>query len=201
MYALFDNNATTAKLPGDLRHTLVALDTRNGQVVWRHPLEPANMHNSPTFKPFLQDGSLYVGYFYDDPQGSGLHHGVFEALDPATGKLRWRHEAGAGPAGAPVIAGSLLYLSSTVATEQNQVVTETGLVEAIDSKTGATRWSTSLDGTPGAPALADERIVVTTKHIAPGGAAEDFRRHLVALNAVDGAVHFGLYLSVASGAR
>ncbi|AOS43781.1 Outer membrane protein assembly factor BamB precursor [Lacunisphaera limnophila] len=93
----------------DTSFHLVALDRMTGALRWRLPLHneflaggsaPAN----PTFNhraatPLLHDGTLYVG----------SSDGGFYAVNPDTGTVRWRHEAGA-----PVYSGAGLVDADTL---------------------------------------------------------------------------------------
>lgn len=85
----------------DTRFNLVALDRRTGVLRWRQPLHNeffagGSVPDNPTFNhraatPLLHEGTLYVG-----SADGGLY-----AVDPATGTVRWRYDAGA-----PVYGGA-----------------------------------------------------------------------------------------------
>jgi outer membrane protein assembly factor BamB len=182
---VLDGNFIAAKSAYDLRYTLVALGARDGHVAWRHTLDASNPHDATgaRYQPVYLDGQVYVGYYYEhsvDPQNV-VYHGVVEALDAATGKVRWRREVGTEPAGEPVVDGSTVYVSASVLpAEGQQSQVESGLLEALDVRTGAVRWQRALEGTPSMAASADGRVFVM--------ASRQFSGHLLALDASDGAV-------------
>jgi outer membrane protein assembly factor BamB len=126
---------------------LLALDSANGQVVWRFALGPCvtgpglgpdsvrcDADTSPLAGP---DGTIYVG-------GDALY-----ALTPA-GKLRWRADLGGHLFSSPAMGGAgTLYIG----TQANTVV-------AVDP-TGAKRWEFSGKGDFDAtPALVDDTTLV-----------------------------------------
>jgi outer membrane protein assembly factor BamB len=181
VHVVLDANAAAANSVNDLRFSAVALDTHDGHVAWRHRLEtPApNLADIATLPPLLQGGLVYVGYYYFDPQ-TEIHHAVLEALDPTTGQTRWRHEAGTELSGEPVVVGSVVYLSATVFQTPGQQPIESGLVEALDSRTGSVRWSRALTDAPTMPAIAGDQVFVIT--------SQQFAGQLLALSARDGSV-------------
>lgn len=164
---------------------IVALDPKNGYLLWqRSPLPPGASLVSPFLQPTVQDGLVYVPASYRDPSRAS-YHAALEALDPVTGQLRWRHEVAPqqdgnpGLGSGPAVANGAVYLASTVSAKgqtQGQTQTLTGLVEALDSHSGAVRWSTPMKDAPTTPAVADGHAIVQ--------AGQD----LVALNTTDGSV-------------
>jgi outer membrane protein assembly factor BamB len=180
-YFVLDANAVTAKSNSDLRFSVVALGTHDGHVAWQHRLEtpmPADA-TIATLRPLYQDGLVYVSYRYSDPQ-TGIDHGVVETLDPATGAPRWRREVATEIASEPVVASSTVYVVASLAQGGGQQFQETGLVEALDSQSGAVRWQRAVDATPSSPAVADGQVFVM--------ASQQFGGHLLALSANDGSV-------------
>lgn len=182
MRFLLDSNGADARSINDLRFSVVALDTHNGHVVWRHRLEIPSPNDGEyaTLQPLFQDGAVYVGYSYFAPQ-TGIYHAVLEALDPATGHARWRHEAGTELVGEPVAVGSVVYASFSILQTQGQQSTESALVMALDSRTGSPRWTAALSGQPTMPAVMDNQVFVMTHQPFGGG-------HLFALSASDGSI-------------
>jgi outer membrane protein assembly factor BamB len=164
---------------------IVALDPKNGRLLWqRDPLPPGASIVSPLLQPTVQDGLIYVPASYRDPSATS-YHAALEALDAVTGQRRWRHEVAPQQDGnpgldsAPVVANGIAYLASTVSAKgqtQGQTHTLTGLVEALDSHSGAVRWSAPMKDATTAPAVADGHAIVL--------AGQD----LVALNTTDGSV-------------
>ena len=187
LYWLLDANAAAAKSATELRFSVVALDPRDGHVAWRHELETPrpDMFDGALRPPLLLNGLVYAGYYYFDLP-TMLHHAVLETLDPATGRTRWRHEVAGGSeselVGEPVVDGTTVYLSSEVFQTQGegQPPVESGLVEALDGKTGAVRWRKALDFVPTMPAVQDGRVFVMASGQSAG--------HLLALSASDGSV-------------
>ncbi|HET9342476.1 MAG TPA: PQQ-binding-like beta-propeller repeat protein [Candidatus Eremiobacteraceae bacterium] len=72
---------------------VVALDARDGGVVWSRSLAPAGRGYSFTGAPLVVDDRVIVG----SAGGEYPTRGFIAALDPATGALRWRHETIAAP--------------------------------------------------------------------------------------------------------
>src|SRR5260221_2366145 len=185
LHFALDGNFIAAKSAYDLRYALVALGAGDGHVAWRHTLDASSPHDATgaRYQPVYQDGQVYVGYYYEhsvDPQNF-VYHGVVEALDAATGKVRWRREVGTEPAGEPVVVGSTVYVSASVLPAQGQQSqVESGLLEALDVRTGAVRWERALEGTRSMAASADGRVFVM--------ASQQFGGHLLSLGANDGAV-------------
>ncbi len=182
---VFDGNFLTAKNSYDLRITLVALATTDGHVAWQSAVQTSGEGDAPgyRFPPVSQNGAVYVGYYYDHPVDTQntVRHGVIEALDAATGTLRWRRELGTELNGAPVVDGATVYISASVLhTENQQAPTESGLVAALDTQTGAVRWQRALDAPPGMVASAAGRVYLIM--------SEQFAAHALALNANDGSI-------------
>jgi outer membrane protein assembly factor BamB len=192
LYFVLDGNFIAARSTSDLRFSLVALDTKNGHVAWRHTLETS----SPTdrtvarFQPVYRNGVVYVTYYYEDdsdPQNA-VYHGVLDALEAATGTVRWRRELGTEIEGEPVVDGSAVYVSVLVqGTQGQQPPTQSGLLAALDVQTGAVRWQRALDDTPSMATSADGRVFVIVRHAIAGICCDS---HLLALGAPDGGVRW-----------
>jgi outer membrane protein assembly factor BamB len=183
LHFLLDGNFVAANSINDLRFSVVALDPHDGHVAWRHRLEtPApNEADSASLPPLLQDGLIYVGYYYFDPQ-TEIHHAVLEALEPTTGQTRWRHDVGTGTelSGEPMVVASAVYVSSSVYQTRGQQPVQSGLVEALDRESGTVLWRRALDDPPTMPAALDGRVLVMT--------SRQFGGHLLALSANDGSI-------------
>ena len=182
---VIDGNFLTAKNSYDLRITLVALATTDGHVAWQSAVQTSGEGDAPgyTFPPVSQNGAVYLGYYYDHPVDTQntVRHGVIEALDAATGTLRWRRELGTELNGAPVVDGATVYISASVLhTENQQAPTESGLLAALDTQTGAVRWQRALDAATGMAASAAGRVYLIM--------SEQFAAHALALNANDGSI-------------
>jgi outer membrane protein assembly factor BamB len=175
LYFTTDTNAVSAKSNSTLRYSVAAIDTHDGHLAWRHKMEPPapDMADSAFTHPVLHDGLVYVGYYVFDPQ-TQLHHSVLEALDSATGQLRWRHtvdpEDDTKSVEQPVVSGSTVYLSVSRYRGRGQGAqqVEAGLVEALDSRTGAVRWDKELPLPPTMAAVSGEQLFVMTKQIFSG---------------------------------
>ncbi len=79
LYSMLDANAVAAKSNSDLRYSVVALNTHDGHVAWQHRLETPSSADSTTaaLRPLLQEGLVYVNYYYTDQQ-TETYHGVVE---------------------------------------------------------------------------------------------------------------------------
>ncbi|GAA1428036.1 hypothetical protein GCM10009601_40330 [Streptomyces thermospinosisporus] len=99
--------------------TVLALDPDDGDVLWRRPVR-----NEPSGPPALSGGLVHPLLT--------LRRGLV-ALDPASGKPKWRQEAAVHDTG--VFAGDTLLLTGA-----------DGTVTALDSASGEKRWSRSLPG-------------------------------------------------------
>ena len=170
---------------GTPHYSIVALSTRDGSSLWRHPLEtPDALQTAASFgfTPFERDGIVYVGSYYDSR--TVIHRGVLEALDAASGRLLWRHETDGILVGTAAVDGSVVYLSSQAQHAiEPPIVPKAGFVEALNNRDGSVRWRAKTDGFPGVPSVGDG-LVYTLAHQIPGGT--DTGGHLLALNASDG---------------
>ncbi|HZC32088.1 MAG TPA: PQQ-binding-like beta-propeller repeat protein, partial [Candidatus Bathyarchaeia archaeon] len=149
---------------------LVALDAASGREDWRVAVSTAAPANSPAFA----DGLVFAA-----SNGAGL-----TAFEAATGKTSWHVDTGADQVGTPVVSGGLVYIgaSADATTGHLRAVDEktgrllwtvddtlqapavvgtvaytsgkSGRVAALDTATGATRWSFQVQGGTRAPAVA-----------------------------------------------
>jgi outer membrane protein assembly factor BamB len=163
-----------------VRSSLVALSPRDGSVLWSHPLAASGatqIRPAYGFAPFEHDGVVYVGTAYDTPAATGL--GAIEALDAATGAVRWQRAVEGAIAGTPAVDAGVVYLTASQQTTRGQGQGQ-GFAEALDARDGSVRWRTSLDASPSPPAAAGGRMDLFLTRQYPGGGT------LLALNAADG---------------
>jgi outer membrane protein assembly factor BamB len=183
LYFMLDANALAAKSNSDLRFSVVALDTHDGHIAWRHRLETPSPTDSTTaaLRPLLEDGLVYASYYYTDQQ-TQTYHGVVETLDPATGTTRWRSEVATEIENEPVVSGSMVYVTASVIPHPVPELgpTSSGLVVALDRQTGTVRWQRALDDRLSLPAVTNGQVFVMV--------SQQFGGHLLALNASDGSV-------------
>ena len=105
---------------------VIAVDARNGKVIWRaeRPAFPDGMYTVMTVSPLIV---LY---------GGNSSKGVFMALDPASGALRWQHRVD-DPLGHHMTAD----LSAiVVATRSHKAYG----VRSLNLATGAAQWESSV---------------------------------------------------------
>jgi outer membrane protein assembly factor BamB len=153
-------------------HELLALDRRSGARVWSVALSTA-------LPPVVRDDTLYVAAA-----------GALHALDASTGRERWARST--SPAAAamlvtadlvimPVRPGGLvavrrtdgqpvwtqalddrLAISLASDGETIYVAQPGGEITAVALENGQLRWRQSIDGEPGVPALAIDRVLIGT---------------------------------------
>ncbi|MFJ4541955.1 PQQ-binding-like beta-propeller repeat protein [Streptomyces tibetensis] len=97
-----------------------ALDPSDGHVLWRHPVGKGPRKEPPVLAGGLVQPST--------DQGRRL-----EALDPASGKVRWQREP--PEAGSAVYAGGMLLITGA-----------DGKVTGVDGASGDARWSRRIPG-------------------------------------------------------
>jgi len=91
-------------------------------------------------RPAVTGGTVYIGS--DD--------GTVEALDAATGSLRWTYTTGSYDVSGPAVAGGTVYVGG-----------DDGTVHALDAATGRLRWThATADATEGSPAVAGGTVYV-----------------------------------------
>lgn len=123
-------------------HSIVAMDARTGDVVWRDVLGagPAPTNNR-SGAPMIRNGTVFVG---------SPTTGTAYAYDLHTGRRLWEVPTGAVKA-APVADGGTVYFSTTA-----------GEVYAIDADTGEVTGTLDLDGAlaPAGPVVVDDEYLV-----------------------------------------
>lgn len=140
--------ANRAGLPAPADSEVVALNAASGAVLWRH--DAATF----LFQPVATAGAAYATSYVDDPQRTSLT----EALDPSSGKVAWTHKTPGTLMNPPIASGDSVYLSSY---QQGNGDGSTGLVEALDARSGVLRWQEPLTEGP-SPALVDGATVYIT---------------------------------------
>jgi outer membrane protein assembly factor BamB len=163
---------------------IVALDAKNGHLLWQRKQEtlPQGAGSvGPLLRPTVQEGLVYAPNSYRDPSRATPSYADLEALDPTTGRLRWRHEvapqqdANTELSSAPVVANGVVYLASEVVAK-GQTPTLHGLVEALDSHSGSVRWCATMQDPPSSPVVAGEQVLLLAG------------QKLIALNIASGSV-------------
>jgi len=120
---------------GNQRGEVHALDTSNGQRIWRHDTGSA-VRSAPT----VADGTVYVGN--DDER--------LYALDAATGEVKWRFTAMGPVRTTPAVTGTAVHFGS-----------DDGNVYAVDVTTGRERWRFPTGGpVVSSPVVADGVLYV-----------------------------------------
>jgi outer membrane protein assembly factor BamB len=125
--------------PAAVRHELYAFDAKAGDPVWPAPF------SSPSGKYLLlaavADGRVFA---------AGVDGNLY-VLDAAHGTVTWTapiHSSLSPNAG---ISGGILFVTS-----------DDRAIHAIDIESHLELWVIPVTGTPGAPAIVDGRIIVTT---------------------------------------
>jgi outer membrane protein assembly factor BamB len=113
---------------------LRALDATNGTEHWRYDRDAAI-----TGTAVVADGMVYVS-------SASATDGTLRALDAQTGAERWNAP---GRLFTPAVSGGVAYSGS-----------ETGIVAAHGTSTGAELWRLSLDGKARTPAIFDDTLIV-----------------------------------------
>lgn len=134
---------------------LFALDTANGQIVWRHSYEEGNV----TILPPLVDGNTV--YARIQSSDVGLH-----ALSTADGHQLWQDPADSlFSSGKDYLAGGGMVYTDKV-TEWAEAAHFTPLKYAIvarDGMTGAQRWQTPTDLYPMVLAVEGNRVIIRSE--------------------------------------
>ncbi|MFF8869330.1 protein kinase domain-containing protein [Streptomyces massasporeus] len=97
-----------------------ALDPSDGHLLWRHPVAKGPRKESP----------VLAGGLVQPSPDQGRH---LEALDPASGKVRWQRDT--PEAGSAVYVGGMLLVPGA-----------DGKVTGVDGASGDPRWSTRIPG-------------------------------------------------------
>jgi outer membrane protein assembly factor BamB len=176
------SGGATASAPG----TLAAWDAATGRSLWAAPLDPGNTTTVTT-----SDGRVFVGESLDLP-AARVHHleafdartgarlwaapfaaptgtdlligavaggavyamatdGMMYALDAASGRLAWQVPIAPSQSPNGAVVDRVLY----IATEDRQI-------HAFDIARHVEAWRVTIRGVPGAPAVVDGRMFVTT---------------------------------------
>ncbi|MCI2420256.1 PQQ-binding-like beta-propeller repeat protein [Saccharopolyspora sp. K220] len=130
-----------------------AVEMGTGRTLWHFGTD-SSVHGTPA----VHDGMVYVPSV----------RGTLYALDTATGQLKWKREAERPDP--PLERRSVSYYSPSIADgrvywayQTRHGKAATGLLTALDPKTGAAIWETPMTGnrmSDGTPAVADGRIYV-----------------------------------------
>ena len=129
--------------PGSFESHQVALDAKNGSVIW----------DTNTKAAMIFSGAYYNGKFFR----GGAHDNTFYAFDGQTGKVVWTYPARTEDG----------YFCTGVAAAYGMVygLNRDGNLYAFDSDTGALVWKYTGPGPlmfPGNPAVADGKVYATT---------------------------------------
>lgn len=186
LHFLLDNNSHSQDSRKGLRYSVVATDIHDGHTVWKHALETpgTEARDLASAPPVLANGLIYVGYNFTLP--SNYSYSALAALDAKTGHLRWRHDVDSKQItqiqGQPVVSGSSVYLSVVIFHIEGGQESTSGLVQVLDSQTGALRWQTALSNVPTMVTVVDGRALVMTGQEVSGYG------HLLALSAQNGSL-------------
>jgi polyvinyl alcohol dehydrogenase (cytochrome) len=136
---------------GDKGGVYHALDRDTGKVVWETTLTPGSVFGGEIGSAALVDGKLIAVSNVGNPETNfPTNVAKVFALDPATGKIRWEAEQFAGRIFAPV--GAVRGVAF--------VGTDTGVLAALDTRTGAKLWTTNApDKTGCGPSIVDGRVL------------------------------------------
>lgn len=151
---------------GDTGGTVYALHAGTGALLWTHPIDPSI---SILAAAAVSDGVVYVAF-------SDLDVGVIQALDAASGELKWTHWEFFGVLSSPAVAHGVAYLpywglglyaldanngdvlwqyltyannKSTPAVDDESVYYcgwESQTIYALNAATGELRWQYLTDG-------------------------------------------------------
>ncbi len=140
-------SSTTPVLVGDLatQHAY-AVDVATGRKVWDVALDSGNLPpRNEAAIPLVADGMLYIG----SSVGPYVH-----AIDPRTGRVRWRARTHGPVLGSPVDVGGTLYFGDL-----------DGYLWALDAKTGRTIGDLHV-GTPfnvASPIVAGRTLILGSR--------------------------------------
>jgi polyvinyl alcohol dehydrogenase (cytochrome) len=136
---------------GDKGGVYHALDRDTGKVVWEATLTPGSVFGGEIGSAALVDGRLIAVSNVGNAQTNAPTNvaKVF-ALDPGSGKVRWEAEDFPGKIFAPV--GAVRGVAF--------VGTDSGVLAALDTRTGAKLWTTNApDKTGCGPSIVDGRVL------------------------------------------
>ena len=136
---------------GDKGGVYHALDRDTGKVVWDATLTPGSLFGGEIGSAALVDGRLIAVSNVGNPQtNSPTNVAKVFALDPASGKIRWQAEDFPGKIFGPV--GAVHGVAF--------VGTDSSMLAALDTRTGAKLWSTNApDKTGCGPSIVDGRVL------------------------------------------
>ena len=136
---------------GDKAGVYHALDRDTGEVVWETTLTPGSFFGGEIGSGALVDDKIVVVSNVGDPATNAPTNvaKVF-ALDPGSGEILWEAEDFQGKIFAPVSAVPGVAF----------VGTDTGLLAALDTRTGEQLWTTNApDRTGSGPSIVDGRVL------------------------------------------
>jgi outer membrane protein assembly factor BamB len=172
--------------------SIAAINAASGVEMWRTSISTVGPANSPA----VADGMVF-----DAGTGAGI-----SALDAATGNVVWHAETGPDQLGTPVVSGGIAYIGASgqaasgrlwafdektgrplwvvdqdlqapsVANGVAFTASSSGLIAALDSASGTTRWTFHVQGPAHAPAVAAGVVYV----------AADGEHRVYALDAASG---------------
>jgi len=148
---LWTSNGRAMVGAGDKAGVYHALDRDTGQIVWERTLTPGSAFGGEIGSGAFVDGKLVVVSNVGDPATNAPTNvaKVF-ALDPATGDVLWQAPDFKGKMFGPV--GAVPGVAF--------VGTDTGVMAALDTKTGAILWNFQApDKTGCGPSIVDGRVL------------------------------------------
>jgi polyvinyl alcohol dehydrogenase (cytochrome) len=150
--------------PADYIDSILALSLRTGRIVWaRRTLTSDTSSKTHHYGPDYDFGAgpnLYQTTLHGKPVqllGAGQKSGLYWALNPATGKVVWKTEAGPGGMGGGIMWGTAtdgrrVYVSigntnhvkyTIVSASGKKSTTTGGFWAALDAATGKILWQTA----------------------------------------------------------
>lgn len=126
-----------------------AVDTTNGQELWRQELAGVDHIGSPA----IDGDRVYVPTW-----NLGDTQNRLFALNAAGGSFVWQYQLRGGAFGSPTVAGDTVYIGDGPVDGERD-----GHVAAVATNDGTERWRRSITGVPlGSVAVADGRCYVTS---------------------------------------
>ncbi len=155
---------------GQKSGVLWGLDPSNGQILWSTPVGPGSTIGGIEWGTATDGDRIYAaiannlhGSYQLKPQGQTITWGSWSAINARTGKIVWQTadpSKGAIDTGAMSVANGVVYAGSY-----------SGMMHAMDAKTGAILWSFDSGGSVvDGPAIADGVVYWGSgyAHISPG---------------------------------
>jgi outer membrane protein assembly factor BamB len=156
--------------PGLAEADIWAMDGSTGDVIWEQTTE-----GLVTSAPTVWGGDVFVGTLYDH---------TIRAYDATTGVLQWAF-TGAGAMNSPVVAGGRLYVTAN-----------SGIVYALDPRTGSELW----EATTG-PGILARTVAVSSGVVFVGSESAVADPTFFAFDAITGATRWSAKLNqIASSA-